>query len=128
MSGLRRRARDLFRGTPSPSPSPAPPNRKPGHGEEVTLVPVSKLRRLASQKPSKRKSGLIFTLGGLLGILVALFFASKQHGLSVDGLIDFRLNSILDAIPAGVVRDAEDITVKMPFICSSTTKLILFLL
>jgi phospholipid:diacylglycerol acyltransferase len=112
MSALRRRIGDAFRQKPSPSPSPDAQQRIPVNGEEVQLIPVSKLKRLTTSKRSKRGSGLIFGLGGLVGILVAVFFANKQEVLNLESLIDFNLDSILDVIPAGIVKDARDITVR----------------
>lgn len=122
MSTLRRRLGSVFGRTPSPSPSPR--NRVSEDGEEVQLVPVSKLKRLTTRKRSKRKSGLIFGLGGLVGILVAVFFANKQEVINLEGLIDFNLDSFLDVIPAGIVKDARDITVRSFSTSTSCAKLI----
>jgi len=44
--------------------------------------------------------------------LVALFFANKQEVLNLESLIEFNLDSILDVIPAGIVKDAREITVR----------------
>ena len=44
-------------------------------------------------------------------MLVAAFFAQKNDVISLEGLADFNLESLLDVIPAGIVRDAKDITV-----------------
>jgi phospholipid:diacylglycerol acyltransferase len=83
----------------------------PDNGDEVQLVPVSKLKGLTTRKRSRRRTGLVFGLGGLVGIFVALFFANKQEVINLDGLMDFNLDSFLDVIPAGMVKDAKDITV-----------------
>jgi phospholipid:diacylglycerol acyltransferase len=47
-----------------------------------------------------------------VGIIIALFFANKQEVINLEGLIDFNLDSFLDVIPAGIVKDAKDITVR----------------
>jgi phospholipid:diacylglycerol acyltransferase len=78
----------------------------------VQLVSVSKLKGLTDKKRSKRRGGLIFGLGGLVGVLIALIFANNQEVISLDGLIDFNLESFFDVIPAGIVKDAKDITVR----------------
>lgn len=110
MSTIRRRIGSALRLTPSPSPGPR--DRVLDNGEEVQLVPVSKLKGLTTRKRSKRRTGVVFGLGGLVGIIVALFFASKQEVISLEGLIDFNLDSFFDVIPAGIVKDAKDITVR----------------
>ena len=109
MSALRHRIGGVLRETPSPYPSPR--DRVPNNGEEVQLVPVSKLKGLTTKRRSKRRSWLIFGLGGLVGICIALFFANRQEVINLEGLIDFNLESFLDVIPAGIVKDAQDITV-----------------
>ena len=78
--------------------------------ESLTLVPTSKLNFL-KEKKSKRRNGLVFTLGGLFGIIVAVFFANQHDVISLEGLMDLNLDSLIDVIPAGVVKEARDITV-----------------
>lgn len=82
----------------------------PVGGEHVTLVPTSKLRSLKAKR-SKRRNGFIFGLGGLFGVFVAAFFASRHDVISFEGLMDLNLESLIDVIPAGIVKDAKDITV-----------------
>jgi phospholipid:diacylglycerol acyltransferase len=112
MSGLRRRLVNIFRETPSSSPSRG---ATPDAGEEVRLVPVSKLKKLTTVKRSKRKSWLIFGLGGLFGLVVAVFFANQQEVIKLEGLLDVNLDSLMDVIPAGIVRDAKDLSVRTVF-------------
>jgi phospholipid:diacylglycerol acyltransferase len=109
MSELRRRLGRIFSETPSPSPSR---DGTPDAGEEVRLVPVSKLKKLTTVKRSKRKSWLIFGLGGLFGLVVAVFFANQQEVIKLEGLLDVNLDSLMDVIPAGIVRDARDLSVR----------------
>jgi phospholipid:diacylglycerol acyltransferase len=109
MDAPRRRLGRISRESLSPSPGPA--DRVPAH-EEVRVVHVSKLERSTTRKRSKRRTGFIFGLGGLVGIFVALFFANKQEVINLDGLIDFNLEGLVDVIPAGIVKDAKDITVR----------------
>ena len=80
-------------------------------GEPVTLIPDSQLKKLKSKK-SKRRQGLIFGLGGLFGLLVAAFFANQHDVINLEGLVDINLESLMDVIPAGIVKDAKDLTVR----------------
>ena len=109
MSTLRRRVLGSSGdSTPSPSPSPV---LAPSKGEPVTLIPNSQLKKLKGKK-SKRRQWLIFTLGGIFGLVVAAFFANQHDVINLEGLVDFNLDSLMDVIPAGVVKDAKDITVR----------------
>ena len=110
MSGLRRRIINAFRDT-TPSPSPSPVSGTPPPGEDVRLVSVAKLKTLTAKKGGKRRNGLIFGLGGLFGILLAVFFANQQDVIKLEGFMELNLDSLLDVIPAGIVRDARDLTV-----------------
>ena len=106
MSSLRRRLLGDSSSEPSRDPSPV-------KGEPVTLVPAAHLKKL-TKKRSKRGQGLIFTLGGLFGIVIAAFFAQRHDVINLEGLMDVNLESLMDAIPAGIVKDAKDLTVS-PF-------------
>ena len=107
MSFLRRRFRTVIS-----SPEPLR-NASDSNGEAVTLVPASQLQKLKTKSRSKRRSTFIFGLGGLFGVLVAAFFAQQNDVINLEGLVDFNLESLLDVIPAGVVNDAKDITVRL---------------
>lgn len=106
MPFLRRRLLGDFSTEPSRDPSPA-------KGEPVTLIATSKLKSL-TKKRSKRRNGLLFGMGGVFGILVAAFFANRHSVISFEGLMDLNLESLIDVIPAGIVKDAKDITVCLP--------------
>lgn len=107
MSELRRRVGKIFSETPSHSPSP---DATPEPGDEVKLVPVKKLQTLTTKKKSKRKSGLLFALGGIFGVVFALAFAQQQEVIRLDGMLDVTLDSFLDVIPDVIIRDARDLT------------------
>jgi phospholipid:diacylglycerol acyltransferase len=82
----------------------------PDKAEEVRLVPVSKIKSSKhSEKGRKRRNGLIFFLGGLVGVIAAGLFARSND------LIEFpefaTMDSILDALPAAVVKDARELIV-----------------
>ncbi|MCJ1268408.1 hypothetical protein MMC22_008296 [Lobaria immixta] len=102
MSSLRRR---IF-GDNSTDPSR---DTSPDKGEKLTLVSTAKLKSL-TKKRSKRRNGFVFGLGGLFGILVAVFFANRHDVINFEGLMDLNLDSLIDVIPAGIVKDAKDIT------------------
>ena len=103
MSTLRRRFLAASSSEPSRDPSPV-------KGEPVTLVPTTHLKQL-TKKRSRRRQWMIFGLGGLFGIVIAAFFAQRHDVINLEGLIDVNLESLLDVIPAGIVKDAKDLTV-----------------
>lgn len=74
--------------------------------EEIRHVEVPVFKRR-----SKRRNGFIFGLGGLFGVFVALFFANHNEVISFDALMDLNLDSLIDVIPAAMVRDAKEFTV-----------------
>ncbi|KAI9738183.1 MAG: hypothetical protein M1834_008681 [Cirrosporium novae-zelandiae] len=82
----------------------------PDTNEEVQLVPISKLKNL-THKPSKRRNGLIFGLGGLFGVLLAAFFAQQNEVINFEGLMDMNLDSLIEVLPPGLMKDAKDIQV-----------------
>jgi len=106
MSFLRRR---ILGGDSSSEPSRDP---SPSKGEPVTLIPASQLEKLKTKTRSKPRTTLIFGLGGLFGIVLAAFFAQQHDVINLEGLVDFNLESLMDVIPAGIVNDAKDITVR----------------
>lgn len=107
MSALRRRIVNVLQDSPSPSPSR---DTTPDPNEEVKLVSTKRFEKLANRKHSKRRSGIIFGLGGLLGLLLALFFAQSQDVIKLEGLLEVNLDSLMDVIPAGIVKDVKDLS------------------
>lgn len=78
----------------------------------MALVPKSHLQKLTKKR--SRRQWLVFGLGGLFGVLIAAFFAQRHDVISLEGLMDMNLESLIDVIPVGIVRDAKDITVCPP--------------
>ncbi|KAJ5648306.1 hypothetical protein N7490_004678 [Penicillium lividum] len=70
----------------------------------------AKVKQLVIQPPrrSKRRNGLIFVLGGLFGIFIAVFFANQQEVISLESLLELNLDSLIDVIPQGIMRDARE--------------------
>ena len=98
------------------SPNDQSQDYNPSGGEPVTLIPARQLEKLKSKK-GKRRSWLLFGLGGLFGVIVAAFFAQQNDVINLEGLVDFNLESLMDVIPAGIVKDAKDITVSIHVLC-----------
>ena len=109
MSTLRRRIVNVFRHSPTPSPNPSR-DGTPDPNEEVRLVSAKKLEKLTKRSQSKRRSGITFALGGLLGLVLALAFAQSQDIVKLEGLLEVNLDSLLDALPAGIVKDVKDLS------------------
>lgn len=83
----------------------------PAKAEEVRLAPVSRIITEKHHKTRKRRNGFIFFLGGLFGIVVAGFFAGRSDLIEFPELRDLSMDSLLDVLPAGFVRDAKDLAV-----------------
>jgi phospholipid:diacylglycerol acyltransferase len=124
MSDLRRRIFGAG-GSPDSTPSssrdasPAPIQREDG---EYKIVPKPKLDKLKKEVKEVRKKGTrrrnvwVFALGGLFGIFLAGFFASNNGSLDklveMAGISDMNLDTLLDVLPAGLIRDVQDLQVR----------------
>lgn len=86
----------------TPPADSSPPSRPP---------PPEKYGSFVTKPHSKRRNGLIFVLGGILGILVAVLFANQQDVISLESLMDLNLDSLMDVIPQGIVSDAREFSV-----------------
>jgi phospholipid:diacylglycerol acyltransferase len=143
MANLRRRifgtgANDDDSPSTTRAPSPAPTRKhstsdgtSSSLGEQLVSVPFAKLERLNSyvtevnERKTRPKTGLkrrnfwIFGLGGLFGLVVAGFFASSADVLDLSYLSDMNLDSIIDVLPAGLVRDAHELQVRSVVSCQA---------
>lgn len=72
-----------------------------------TSVPVHIVHH--TQRTRKRRLSLIFILGGICGLLVAGFFAKSNDLIAFPELGELSVDSILDALPAGFLKDVRDL-------------------
>lgn len=87
----------------------------PEQAEEVRLAPVSKImtkKKTHEHTWKKRRNGLIFFLGGLFGILAAGFFAKENNLIDFPELSELSMDTLFDVLPAGLVKDARDLSVR----------------
>lgn len=112
---LRRRIFGTSSSTDPPSSEDTSREGTPG-AEDLRVVPSKHLQKLAQKAAharhgTKRRNAWIFVLGGLFGIAVAAFFAGNQDMLDLRALADVNLDSLLDVLPAGLIRDAQALQV-----------------
>lgn len=97
--------------------------------EDLALVPVKSITRLAKQKLHKprgvkRRTGFIFFLGGLFGLVMAGFFAQKNDLIDLGNLAEMSgvgelaglgggldIDSWLNVLPEGFLKDARELKV-----------------
>jgi phospholipid:diacylglycerol acyltransferase len=105
----------LRKRVPGTSDSNANPPHQgaPEKAEEDRLAPVSKSKSSGHRehKTRKRRNGFIFFLGGLFGIVVAGFFAGRSDLIDFPELGDLSMDSLMDVLPAGFLKDARDLAV-----------------
>ncbi|OCL08655.1 LACT-domain-containing protein [Glonium stellatum] len=104
VSFLRHRLRGDSYGDISREPSPDREKK-----DDLRVVTTKKLHSLKKSRGTKRRNLWIFGLGGIFGIAVAAFFAGSNDLIDLSLLADMNVESILDALPAGLVRDAQEL-------------------
>ncbi|KAF7535322.1 hypothetical protein G7Z17_g13218 [Cylindrodendrum hubeiense] len=62
-----------------------------------------------SHKTRKRRNTFIFLLGILFGLIAAGFFASSNDLIGLPEFSDISVESLLDVLPAGLVKDMRDL-------------------
>lgn len=65
-------------------------------------------------KTRKRRNMFIFLLGSLCGIVAAGFFASTNDLIEFPDIGELKLDTLLDVLPAGMVREYRDLIVCAP--------------
>ena len=94
------------------SKSTASPETPSNGHTDYSILPDQKLKDItAKPKGSKRQKAWIFGLGGLFGLVVAAMFANQNQMLDFAALQDINLESIVDVLPAGILREARDFQV-----------------
>lgn len=79
---------------------------------DFRILPAQKLHEIVQgPKGSKRQKAWIFGLGGIFGLVVAAMFANQNQMLDLAAFQDLNLESIIDVLPAGILRDAKDFQV-----------------
>lgn len=81
--------------------------------KKPTLSPIARFKSHITKPRGKRRNSLVFLLGGLFGIFIALFFANQNEVISLDALMDLNLDSLIDVIPTGILSDAREFTVRI---------------
>src|SRR5690349_2818957 len=110
----------LRRRTNAPPSSQEPPQTPSDGHTDFRILPAQKLQEIIHKpKGQKRKNAWIFGLGGIFGLVVAALFANQNQMLDLAALQDINLESIVDVLPAGILRDARDFQVSLSYIqCS----------
>lgn len=94
-----------------------------GKGHNVPSEPVTPVRDQSPIKANdkikivrpkhKRKFGAIFLLGSLFGIIAAGFFAKSNDLIDFPEIGELSVDSWLDVLPAGLVKDVRDLVVRI---------------
>lgn len=86
--------------------SPASHDTSGDNGRKKTRV--APVVDMVIKPKSKRYHWLIFALGGLAGILLALFFADQNEVIDLNQLMDFNYEALSDVLPANFLKDVSD--------------------
>ncbi|KAI5363581.1 putative lecithin:cholesterol/phospholipid:diacylglycerol acyltransferase, alpha/Beta hydrolase [Septoria linicola] len=98
----------------SPGPAPHEALKRPGAYRVLTTEKFDELKAaVKSGKGKKRRNFWVFGLGILGGLFAAGFFASRDGALdqlvAMAGLEDVNLDSLMDVLPTGLIRDVQDL-------------------
>lgn len=107
MNILRRRNAGNSKAAPSPTHSVEGSD----YEDESAARDLHRLVRKGTAT-SKRRSFWTFALGGFFGIAVAIFFIGHNEIIDFAGMQDFSLDSLLDVLPAGMLREAKEFQVR----------------
>jgi phospholipid:diacylglycerol acyltransferase len=108
MSFIRRRFGGNDASSSEPSREPTP---EPGRPSNLRVVTAEKLQTLKTKKSGKKKNFWIFVLGGMAGVVAAAFFAGSNDMIDFSSLEGVNLDSLYEALPAGFLKDAQQMQV-----------------
>lgn len=120
-STLRRRAV----GADTPSDSPRTSSRATQQDDDGTQLDESQpesgdnvkiIQHTHKKETRKRRTTFIFLLGSLFGIIAAGFLAKSNDLIDFPEFGDLSMDSLMDVLPAGLVKDMSDLVVRI--ICS----------
>ncbi|KAK0384314.1 hypothetical protein NLU13_8402 [Sarocladium strictum] len=105
------RRRKIVNGEPAPVDSEVTDVTEVTESDSPGSKPGSEVRVVehVHHKTKKRRLGFIFLLGSLFGIVAAGFFAKTNDLIDFPEFGDLSMDSIFDALPAGLVRDMRDL-------------------
>lgn len=87
---------------PSSSKPPLPP---PPEDSKPQIIPT--IVEKTTKQTKKRSYTVVFIIGGLVGLLLAAGLVKNQDIV----IRDFPLGALVDVIPAGILKEATDISV-----------------
>lgn len=108
-SELRRRT--VATDTPSDTTTPEPASRDDSPAKPLSKELSTEKHHGHKKDTRKRRSTFIFLLGSLFGIIAAGFLAKSNDLIEFPEFGELSVDNILDALPAGLVRDMRDLVV-----------------
>ncbi|KAL6877269.1 LACT domain-containing protein [Trichoderma longibrachiatum] len=103
-------ASSLRRRNPPESSSAEPVADSAKHHHDRPPTPPSRVHVVERlPKARKRRNTFIFLLGGLCGLIAAGLFAKTNDLIDLPELTEINMDSLLDVIPAGLVKDMRDL-------------------
>lgn len=94
-----------------PQQNPVPEKCVKYSEKSETLTHIHNAAKPKKHRSNKRRNGFIFALGGLFGIIIAGFFANHNDLLDLPELGELSMDSLLDVLPASLIKDVRDLTV-----------------
>ncbi|KAI1385250.1 LACT-domain-containing protein [Hypoxylon trugodes] len=104
-STLRRRALGADNSSDSSSTVPTPRDESP-------VKPGDKIKIIHQERPPKtrkRRNTFIFLMGSLFGLIAAGFLAKNNDLIELPEIGELSMDSFLDVLPAGLVKDMRDL-------------------
>lgn len=108
-STLRRRLPGIDNPSDTPTPRDESSDEDGNLGAKLGDVKAVHVYR---PKTRKRRNTAIFLLGSLFGIIAAGFFAKSNDLIGFPELGELTMDSFLDVLPAGLVKDMRELIVR----------------